>query len=305
MDSSQEDDVSSVKSDENLSAAVAIPDVTLSTNPRTVREFDTEFQELKRENFNLKLRIFFLEEQSTVTLDNKDTSSTAIQRRRALHTSPIRHGDLQQTSNNEQSSKESDQDQQTSSVIRRQQETQVSAIRSTDESDELQQLKLELERCRKESSGLRKLLRDSGEIGENIRLSTVGQNTQTFTTVTSDTAMPVSQYTVQFNERERKLQEENNLLKQETASLRSKLTEVNNSLEQLNEKYKEEQIKSERVLRRLKADYDTRISTLEGEHQKKLAVFESYRHEQEQTGSDGNCEEHLRTIRHQGCIIKV
>ncbi|CAF0739616.1 unnamed protein product [Rotaria sp. Silwood1] len=316
MDSSQEDDVLSVKSDENLSAAVAIPDVTLSTNPRTVREFDTEFQELKRENFNLKLRIFFLEEQSTVTLDNKDTSSTAIQRRRALHTSPIRHGDLQQTSNNEQSSKESDQDQQTSSVIRRQQETQVSAIRSTDESDELQQLKLELERCRKESSGLRKLLRDSGEIGENIRLSTVGQNTQTFTTVTSDTAMPVSQYTVQFNERERKLQEENNLLKQETASLRSKLTEVNNSLEQLNEKYKEEQIKSERVLRRLKADYDTRISTLEGEHQKKLAVFESYRHEpllarirftyplQEQTGSDGNCEEHLRTIRHQGCIIK-
>ncbi|CAF5001037.1 unnamed protein product [Rotaria sp. Silwood1] len=100
MDSSQEDDVLSVKSDENLSAAVAIPDVTLSTNPRTVREFDTEFQELKRENFNLKLRIFFLEEQSTVTLDNKDTSSTAIQRRRALHTSPIRHGDLQQTSNN-------------------------------------------------------------------------------------------------------------------------------------------------------------------------------------------------------------
>ncbi|CAF0757918.1 unnamed protein product [Rotaria sordida] len=316
MDTIQQEDDLSIKSDESLSIPVAIPGLTPSTNPRTMREYDTEFQELKRENFDLKLRIFFLEEQNELALDSRDISSTTIQRHRRFHPTQYEQGDQQEISIIGRSTNESYQ---ASSSSRHQQGTQVSNIQLNDENDELHQLKTELERYHQENAKLRELLRNSGEFGENITTSTVDQHIQTITShadSTSDRAMPVNQYTLQFNERERNFQEENNSLKQEITALKSRLIEANNILEEVNQRYKEEQIKADRVLRRLKADYDTRIANMEAEYQQKLATYESYRHEpllarirfsyplQEQTSSNVNVEEYLRTIDQQSRTIK-
>ncbi|CAF2700390.1 unnamed protein product [Rotaria sp. Silwood2] len=310
MDTSLQEDVSSTKSDESPSRTPTIPGLTSSTNPRTMREYDSEFQELKRENFDLKLRIFFLE-QTEHTLDSSDISSSTTQRhRRPLHPSSSEYAGQQQTSIIDQSTNEHNQVRQASLTSRHQQGTQISSIQSTDEHNEIEKLNLKLQQCREENAKLRNLLRDSDNIGDNINQTTAGRNIETLTTVTSftestpDTAMPVSRYTYQLNERERKLREENDLLKQETASLQSKLFEVNNKLQQVNETYTEEQAKAERVLKRLTTDYNTRIASMQAENQQKLATYESYRHEQEQTSSDVNVEEHLRKIHQQGQIIK-
>lgn len=41
-------------------------DYCLLTEGRSLREFDEKLKSLRKENFNLKLRIFFLEERSTL-----------------------------------------------------------------------------------------------------------------------------------------------------------------------------------------------------------------------------------------------
>jgi hypothetical protein len=120
--------------------------------------------------------------------------------------------------------------------------------------DELRTLRTRSERDHSENEKPRRLVRNSGEFEEYATALTIDPTTQkliTTTPVNSDlvTTMPTSTYNLQPQERERKLQDENNLLKRvrkqikyllkdsiflfkikENASLTSRLNEVNKYL---------------------------------------------------------------------------
>ncbi|CAF0905766.1 unnamed protein product [Adineta steineri] len=77
MDHSRIEDRSSHEiNDGSVLTRSANLDLSPSTNAKTMREIDSEVQELKRENFQLKLRIYFLEEQNETS--NVHTSSTQV-----------------------------------------------------------------------------------------------------------------------------------------------------------------------------------------------------------------------------------
>jgi hypothetical protein len=49
---------------------------SLGTPGKTMRDYDESFKEMKKENFNLKLRIFFLEER--MGLGKKNTAEELV-----------------------------------------------------------------------------------------------------------------------------------------------------------------------------------------------------------------------------------
>ena len=44
----------------------------MGTPGRTIRDYDESLKEIKKENFNLKLRIFFLEERLVIGRENSN-----------------------------------------------------------------------------------------------------------------------------------------------------------------------------------------------------------------------------------------
>lgn len=49
------------------------------TQGRSLREYDEKFQALRKENFNLKLRVYFLEEKSSTSLETKQNIDFKIE----------------------------------------------------------------------------------------------------------------------------------------------------------------------------------------------------------------------------------
>lgn len=49
------------------------------TQGRSLREYDEKFQALRKENFNLKLRVYFLEEKSPTSLESKQNIDFKIE----------------------------------------------------------------------------------------------------------------------------------------------------------------------------------------------------------------------------------
>ena len=86
--------------------------------------------------------------------------------------------------------------------------TYVTSYQGNDETDELRALRAELDRFRQENEQLRQRLLLSSN--ERIGTLTSEQNIQATTTTASAAAngMPVSTYTLQFSDRERKLQDQ-------------------------------------------------------------------------------------------------
>ncbi|CAF4295089.1 unnamed protein product [Rotaria socialis] len=302
MDTSHEEDPTS----ENTSTLVSLPDLTTGTNPKSVREYDAVVGELKRENFDLKLRIFFLEQQNPS--DNRSTSSSSslIQPnyRQASH---HEHIDQAATSYNESATNTANQVHLRLPTDSHQSLTQTTSNRGNDETDELHALRAELDRFRQENERLRqKLLQFSNDPTGTLTSQKNIQTTRaTFTKSIIDNNMPVSTYTLQLSDRERKLQEQIISLEKQIKSLQSELFQSSNDLKVLRQKYEaesqlnqEHKTKAERVLKRVQQDYEKQIAHLEAGHKQKSTAYESYQHEQDQASSNVNVEEYRREIEH-------
>jgi hypothetical protein len=92
--------------------------------------------------------------------------------------------------------------------------TQPIGIQANTENDEIRALKDELKNYHQENDELRRLLRESNGTGKKVNSSTTDQYSEV-TTITTlspdsipDTPMPISTYTIHFEQRERKLQDE-------------------------------------------------------------------------------------------------
>ncbi|CAF1983551.1 unnamed protein product [Rotaria magnacalcarata] len=318
MDSSHEEDPSL----ENTSPLVSLSGLATGTNPKSIREYDAVVGELKRENFDLKLRIFFLEQQNPS--DSRSTSSSLIQPnyRQASH---YEHIDQAATSHNERSTNTANQIHLRLSAGSHQSLTHATNNQGNDETDELHALRAELGRFRQENEQLRqKFLQFSNEsIGNFTSEKNIQTATGTITQSTVDNKMPVSAYTLQFSDRERKLQEQTISLEKQIKSLQSELFQSSDDLKVLRQKYEaeirinqEHKTKAERVLKRVQHDYDKQIAHLQADHKQKPTAYESYRHEpllarirlsyplQDQASSNVNVEEYHREIEHLRRTIK-
>ncbi|CAF3914902.1 unnamed protein product, partial [Rotaria magnacalcarata] len=247
---------------------------------------DEEFQDLKRENFNLKLRIYFLEEQSQYNFNNNEY--------------PNQTSYVQQLQNDTERLHQRTQSQS-------EQIDNIKTVYHFDYDDERRALREELEKFRQENAFLRKSFQlNSNTIHDNEQeILTINIPTQIIQTSTlidsgfdatssgmSNTFISSSALQIELNEykeRERKLQEQVNSLRKQ---LDSTLPQTNEALAELDrarrqirqyevdiQNYEQQQSKSERVLQRLQTDYETRIANLVGKQQQQLADFESYRHE--------------------------
>ncbi|CAF2221594.1 unnamed protein product [Rotaria magnacalcarata] len=314
--------ISSHKSEENPLTSPNISNI--GTNlVKTIRDYDNEFQDLKRENFNLKLRIYFLEEQSQYNFNNNEY--------------PNQTSYVQQLQNDTERLHRRTQSQS-------EQIDNIKTVYHFDYDDERRALREELEKFRQENAFLRKSFQlNSNTIHDNEQeILTINIPTQIIQTSTlidsgfdatssgmSNTFISSSALQIELNEykeRERKLQEQVNSLRKQ---LDSTLPQTNEALAELDrarrqirqyevdiQNYEQQQSKSERVLQRLQTDYETRIANLVGKQQQQLADFESYRHEPllarirfsyplpEQTDSSLNIEEYRLAIHDRDRIIQ-
>ncbi|CAF3573820.1 unnamed protein product [Rotaria sp. Silwood1] len=278
------------------------------------RRNNQELQELKRENFNLKLRIYFLEEHT-----ESDTNTNECQ----TQTSYVQQlqNEIERLQQRIQSQSEQTDNRQT--------------VYSFNYDDERCALHEELERIRQENATLRKSFQlNSNKTNDDeqekliIKTPAVSHNIQTVTSsidIDFNTTTPGMSNTFinnsslqaelnEYKERERKLQEQvNSLQKQLEMSLpqtNETLTELDRARRRLQQyeidikNYEQQQSKSERVLQRLQADYEARIATLVEQQQKQTAEFETYRHEHDETSSNINIEEYRQTINDRDRIIQ-
>ncbi|UJR18242.1 hypothetical protein I4U23_005143 [Adineta vaga] len=205
---------------------------------RTMGEINTEVQELRRENFNLKLRILFLEEQS----DRHDLNIL----------SPTCHVSSS---------------------------TKTSDNQTTVDNEELRELKAALAICNEENIKLRRTLDDT-----NNKVPTPSS----FSHIRSTT--PVNISTVQFDERERQLQNE-------IDSLKKKLKQINEEHQAELKKYDEHKTRADNTLRRLKDDFDKQVANIHKHRSCSSSNYDTYQHEQLQKECEAlRCtEQHLRT----------
>ncbi|CAF4258997.1 unnamed protein product [Rotaria socialis] len=272
---------------------------------------DEEFQDLKRENFNLKLRIYFLEEQSQYNFNNNEYLNQTSYVQQLQNDTERLHRRTQSQS---------------------EQIDNIKTVYHFDYDDERRALREELEKFRQENAFLRKSFQlNSNTIHDNEQeILTINIPTQIIQTSTlidsgfdatssgmSNTFISNSALQIELNEykeRERKLQEQVNSLRKQ---LDSTLPQTNEALAELDrarrqirqyevdiQNYEQQQSKSERVLQRLQTDYETRIANLVGKQQQQLADLESYRHEPEQTDSSVNIEEYRLAIHDRDRIIQ-
>ncbi|CAF2760511.1 unnamed protein product [Rotaria sp. Silwood2] len=274
---------------------------------------DEEFQELKRENFNLKLRIYFLEENNQFSPNTNEYQTETF--------------NIQQSQNEIERLQQRIQSQPAQTDNRK-------TVYNFDYDDERRALREELEKFRQENA----LLRKSFQLNSNqthgdkqeksiIKTPAVSQNIQTlnstdsgFNTTTvgmSNTFLSSSALQIELNEykeRERKLQEQVNSLRKQ---LETSLPQTNETLAELDrarrriqqyesdiKNYEQQQSKSERVLQRLQADYEARIATLVEQQQKQIVDFETYRHEPDETSPNVNIEEYRQAINDRNRIIQ-
>ncbi|CAF4855487.1 unnamed protein product, partial [Rotaria sp. Silwood1] len=313
MDDINQEIISSHKAEENPYTSTPISDLS-SSSAKTVRDYDKELQELKRENFNLKLRIYFLEEHT-----ESDTNTNECQ----TQTSYVQQlqNEIERLQQRIQSQSEQTDNRQT--------------VYSFNYDDERRALHEELERIRQENATLRKSFQlNSNKTNDDeqekliIKTPAVSHNIQTVTSsidIDFNTTTPGMSNTFinnsslqaelnEYKERERKLQEQvNSLQKQLEMSLpqtNETLTELDRARRRLQQyeidikNYEQQQSKSERVLQRLQADYEARIATLVEQQQKQTAEFETYRHEHDETSSNINIEEYRQTINDRDRIIQ-
>ncbi|CAF1385318.1 unnamed protein product [Rotaria sordida] len=299
------------KFEENLYTSTPISDLS-SNSTRTIRDYDNEFQELKRENFNLKLRIYFLEEQNQSNFDTDEcqTPTSYVQQlqneierlQQCTHSAVIRntvHGEL----------KTVDRGLETSIQSQSVQTDNRQTVCNIDYEDERRALHEELNKIRRENASLKKSLelnynksRSDEREQSIIKPPTVSLSIHAATSTDSGliTTMPGMSNTFlsssalqielnEYKERERKLEEQVNSLRRQ---LETSLPQTNETLAELDrarqqiqqyevdiKNYEQQQSKSERVLQRLQADYEARIATLVEQQRQQTTEFDTYRHE--------------------------
>lgn len=267
-----------------------------NTNPQTVRDFQRKLQDLNRENFDLKLRIFFLESQNT----DRTYQGSSTQRNTRPASQNIHHDYYQvpHTDYDNSRIRSPISPSRHSSDFVSNQENDNARRRSKPNSDESDDNASPLNR------------RSSAQ----TRSKTPSANSDLFT------PMPTSTANMKFDDR--KLQEENLSLKQEISAVTARLNDAGNQLRHVQDQYEhelrktqEQQAKADRVIKRLQADYEERIANLEHEQRQKLAQYESYRHEpllarirftypmQDHKNTNVNIDEYLRQIEQQQRII--
>ncbi|CAF1077570.1 unnamed protein product [Rotaria sordida] len=286
---------------------------------------DEEFQELKRENFSLKLRIYFLEEQNQSNFDTDECQT------------PTSY--VQQLQNEIERLQQCIQSQ---SV----QTDNCQTVCNIDYEDERRALHEELNKIRRENASLKKSLelnynksRSDEREQSIIKPPTVSLSIHAATSTDSGliTTMPGMSNTFlsssalqielnEYKERERKLEEQVNSLRRQ---LETSLPQTNETLAELDrarqqiqqyevdiKNYEQQQSKSERVLQRLQADYEARIATLVEQQRQQTTEFDTYRHEplfarirflcplHDETSPTINIEEYRQAINQRDHIIQ-
>ncbi|CAF1385300.1 unnamed protein product [Rotaria sordida] len=312
------------KFEENLYTSTPISDLS-SNSTRTIRDYDNEFQELKRENFNLKLRIYFLEEQNQSNFDTDECQT------------PTSY--VQQLQNEIERLQQCIQSQSVQTDNRQ-------TVCNIDYEDERRALHEELNKIRRENASLKKSLelnynksRSDEREQSIIKPPTVSLSIHAATSTDSGliTTMPGMSNTFlsssalqielnEYKERERKLEEQVNSLRRQ---LETSLPQTNETLAELDrarqqiqqyevdiKNYEQQQSKSERVLQRLQADYEARIATLVEQQRQQTTEFDTYRHEplfarirflcplHDETSPTINIEEYRQAINQRDHIIQ-
>ncbi|CAF1084273.1 unnamed protein product [Adineta ricciae] len=247
----------------------------------TVRDYDKEVQDLKRENFNLKLRIYFLEEQNQVAGSHEYATRTTYVHQLENELEQLRRRLCSQSTQ--------------SDVV-------PQTVYNFGYDDERRAFREELEKYRKDNEQLRQMLHRYKAQADNR----LGQSTLTMAT-SVDSALdktPSGMSSTFFNsnslqveldeskERERKLQEQVYSLRQQLDSSKPKLNDLNKTIAELDharrqiqqfeieiQNYQQQQSKAERVLQRLQSEYDAQISRLVEQQQNQTADYEKYRQE--------------------------
>ncbi|CAF1017675.1 unnamed protein product [Adineta ricciae] len=261
MDSTKGEEHSSYESGGETSAMQrsANPDLNLPTTSRPMGEMAAEVTDLRRENFDLKLRIFFLEQNQWQDVNTSSASRTEHQHHHHYQIDSNPTGTSQAISSSRH----------------------VTLDRTVDNND-IHQLKLAFEQCRQENAELRRLLQNSGGKFEN----TSGIPSTSSITNATNTSI------VQFETREREL-------RNEIDSLKEKLYQAQQEYEKDLKKYEDRRIKADNALRSLKKTYDDRISCIERHRSRSSSNYEAYQHEQGQVNSDANVDKYLQQISEQ------
>ncbi|UJR33445.1 hypothetical protein I4U23_020890 [Adineta vaga] len=291
MDSTHVDDFSTRESGEETSTRRGRqPQLNPPMTSRTMGEINTEVQELRRENFNLKLRIFFLEERSDIHDSNTSLSPDQVHQIRL----PSQYG----THPQQQIGHSIGYGDQAVSSIRQLSSTKTSDNQSINDNDELRELKVAFVTCNEENIKLRRMLDDA---------SNRGLTPSSFSHTGSST--PNNIPTVQFDERERQLQNE-------IDSLKKKLKQINEEHQAELKKYDEHKIRADNTLRRLKDDFDKQVSNIHKHRSRSSSNYDTYQHEplrarirffypmQGQSSSDVNVDDYLRKISNQEHYIE-
>ncbi|CAF3960125.1 unnamed protein product [Adineta steineri] len=251
---------------------------------------EEEVQDLKRENFNLKLRIYFLEEQHQpgTTNTNENTTRTTYVNQLESEIEQLRRRVFSQST----------------------QSDGLPTVYNFDYDDERRAFREELEKFRKENELLRQSLqlnssKNHGDIRDKFTTPIVGQSIQTSTSIDSaldrttsgmsSTYLNTNNLQTELNEykeRERKFQEQIDSLRKQlnsslpqnndTNKIRAELDQARRQIQQYEieiNNYQQQQTKAERVLQRLKIDYEDQIARLVGQQGQQTSNYENHQQE--------------------------